>query len=118
MRNILIFLILTLTSGFTFFGDNYKKLHDNNGFIMIPTRDIKNEKATFYSYDYKGKNIKFFLLKTNDGKIRAAFDACGVCYPARKGYSQTNNFMICNSCGQKFHITRIGNLGAVAIHHH
>jgi len=109
MKNILIFLILIFTFGFTFFGDNYKELHDKNGFIMIPTSDVKNEKATFYKYNYKGKNIKFFLLKTKDGKIRAAFDACDVCYPAKKGYSQTNDFMICNNCGMKFHISRIGD---------
>ena len=45
MKNILIFLILIFTFGFTFFGDNYKELHDKNGFIMIPTSDVKNEKA-------------------------------------------------------------------------
>lgn len=109
MKNILIlFSLVVLLSGFTLFSGKYKEIKDRNGIITIPVSDIKSEKATFYEYDYRGKKIKFFLLKTKDGMLKAAFDACDVCYPAKKGYSQSGDYMICNNCGLKFHITKIG----------
>ena len=42
--------------------------------------------------------------------VRAAFDACDVCYAAKKGYRQEGNFMVCNNCGQKFISTRINEV--------
>ena len=51
--------------------------------------------------------IKFFVIKSSDGVIRAAFDACDVCFPAHKGYTQEGDFMVCNNCGRKFHTARI-----------
>ena len=51
--------------------------------------------------------MNFFVVKSNDGVIRAAFDACDVCFPAKKGYTQDGDFMICNNCGRRFHSSRI-----------
>lgn len=109
MKNILLvsFFVIFL-SGFTIFNGKYKDVKENRGVISIPTGDITSEKAVFYKYNFKGKDIKFFFLRTKDGTIRAAFDACDVCYPAKKGYSQSSDFMVCNNCGQKFHVSGIG----------
>jgi len=46
--------------------------------------------------------IKYFVLKSSDGVIRAAFDACDVCWPAGKGYYQEGDYMVCRNCGRKF----------------
>jgi uncharacterized membrane protein len=54
-----------------------------------------------------GKEIPFFVIKSPDGVIRSAFDACDVCFPEKKGYSQDGDNMICNNCGRKFHISRV-----------
>jgi uncharacterized membrane protein len=64
----------------------------------------------YYSYDGQGKKIKFFILKSSDGVVRAAFDACDVCYQSRKGYRQEGNFMVCNNCGQRFISTKINEI--------
>lgn len=103
-------LILILASIFLtgFFGGKYKKVKDNNGVIAIPINELKDGNAQFYKYTFKDKEIKFFIIRTNDGSIRTAFDACDVCYPAKKGYSQQGDFMICNNCGMRFHQSKIG----------
>jgi len=75
--------------------------------ISFPTGDFYDGKARYYSYDYQGTEIKFFLLKSSDGVVRAAFDACDVCYPAQKGYRQEGDYMVCNNCGQRFASLRI-----------
>jgi uncharacterized membrane protein len=51
--------------------------------------------------------VYFFVLKSSDGVIRAAFDSCDVCFRERKGYRQEGDLMICNNCGQAFPSVRI-----------
>ncbi len=55
-------------------------------------------------FEYKGSDvtIKYFILKSSDGIIRAAFDACDVCWPAGKGYYQDGDHMVCRNCGRRF----------------
>ena len=45
-----------------------------------------------------------------DGVIRAAFDACDVCWPAGKGYVQEGDQMICRNCGRRFDSVRINEV--------
>lgn len=60
--------------------------------------------GTAHHYDHKadGLTIRYFILKSSDGVIRAAFDACDVCWPAGKGYFQEGDDMICRNCGRRF----------------
>lgn len=46
--------------------------------------------------------IRYFILKSSDGILRAAFDACDVCWPAGKGYYQEGDHMVCRNCGRRF----------------
>jgi uncharacterized membrane protein len=46
--------------------------------------------------------IRYFILKSADGVIRAAFDACDVCWPEGKGYVQDGTAMVCRNCGRRF----------------
>jgi len=65
----------------------------------------------YYSHKASsGKLVKFFVLKSSDGVVRAAFDACDVCYQSKKGYRQEGNFMVCNNCGQRFISTKINEI--------
>jgi uncharacterized membrane protein len=70
--------------------------------VKIPLEKVSDGTARFFHYTIGGKDIKFFVLKSSDGVIRAAFDTCDVCYPEKKGYRQEGDFMICNNCGQRF----------------
>jgi uncharacterized membrane protein len=79
--------------------------------VTVPVSTFDDGKAKYFSYQAPdGKTIKFFALKSSDGVIRAAFDACDVCYQSKKGYRQEGNFMVCNNCGQRFVSTRINEI--------
>lgn len=54
-----------------------------------------------------GNTIRYFVLKSSDGVIRAAFDACDVCWPENKGYYQDGDYMVCKNCGRRFQSTKV-----------
>lgn len=65
--------------------------------------DFADGKARHYSYQAPdGITVKYFIIKSSDGVVRAAFDACDVCWPAGKGYTQSGDYMVCNNCGRRF----------------
>lgn len=68
----------------------------------FPASLFEDGKARHFQHVDKGFTIKFFILKSSDGVIRAAFDACDVCWPAGKGYYQDGDFMVCRNCGRRF----------------
>ena len=79
--------------------------------ITYPVATFNDGKARFYEYKIPdGIVIKYFILKSSDGVIRAAFDACDVCWEAGKGYQQKDEFMICRNCGRRFHSTKINEV--------
>jgi len=83
-------------------GGAYQTVAAQDGAVTIPAAQVSDGKAHYFSYRNGGSNINFFLLKSNDGVIRAAFDACDVCFHAGKGYRQEGDAMVCNNCGMKF----------------
>ena len=78
------------------------------GQLQIPLAKVSDGKAHHYQVKADdGTMVTFFVLKSRDGVIRAAIDACDVCYKAGKGYFQDGDFMVCENCGQKFASNRI-----------
>ncbi len=75
--------------------------------IFIPLTDLSTS-TKFYYFDSEGVKIHYFAVKDSSGNPHVAFDACDVCYQAKKGYQQNGNFMYCNNCGREFQITSIG----------
>ncbi len=76
--------------------------------IVYPVKTFQNGDARFYSYPAdNGVTIKYFVVKSSDGVIRAAFDACDVCFQAGKGYEQKGDFMVCKNCGRRFASVRV-----------
>jgi hypothetical protein len=69
--------------------------------VKIP-KSYVSEAATWYAADVDGVWVKFFILKSSDGTVRAAFDACDVCYSNLKGYHQEGDMSVCNNCGLNF----------------
>jgi len=79
--------------------------------VVYAVKDFQNGEARFYSYSAgNGVTIKYFVLKSSDGVIRAAFDACDVCFEAGKGYTQKGDFMVCNNCGRRFASVRVNEV--------
>jgi len=83
-------------------GGAYPMVAVKGGTVTIPVAQVDDGKAHFFSYRSGDAQVDFFVLRSHDGTIRAAFDACDVCYQARKGYRQEGDVMICNNCNQQF----------------
>ena len=75
--------------------------------VWISLSDI-TEQAGYYEYDSGGVKVRYIAVKGSDGEVRTAFDACEVCYQARKGYSQEGSDLVCNNCGLRFQIDGLG----------
>jgi uncharacterized membrane protein len=84
---------------------------DADGAFRFPTAAFADGKAHFFTANLpNGKSINFFAIKSSDGVIRAAIDACDVCFGARKGYHQEGDVMVCNNCGQRFPSAKINEV--------
>lgn len=70
--------------------------------ISYPVSMFADGAARHFDFTADGLTIRYFILKSSDGVIRAAFDACDVCWPAGKGYYQDGDEMICRNCGRRF----------------
>ena len=70
--------------------------------VSLPASLFEDGKARHFQHVAGEFTIKYFVLKSSDGIIRAAFDACDVCWPAGKGYFQEGDYMVCRNCGRKF----------------
>jgi uncharacterized membrane protein len=74
-----------------------------SGEVTHPVAELADGKARHYSFRTpEGLTIRYFLIQSSDGVIRAAFDACDVCWPENRGYSQSGDYMVCNNCGRRF----------------
>ncbi len=108
---ILVGLFLFGSTAHAWFGDKFKKLTPKNNHLSIPLEGISDGQAHYFTTkSEKGVKVKFFVVKSHDGIIRAAVDACDVCYRAGKGYVQEGNVMVCSNCGMKFATDRINEV--------
>jgi uncharacterized membrane protein len=79
-----------------------------NGVFTFPAAAFEDGKARYFEYKpAPNQRIRFFVVKSTDGIIRAAFDACEKCYRAKKGYVQEGNDMVCINCGLKFRTDKV-----------
>lgn len=113
MRKILgVFLILILAAStaqaFSFGGKRFETVTPEGDTLRIPLSEISDSKAHFFRVDMNdGKYLEFFTVRSEDGLIRAAVDACDVCYRAGKGYVKKGDVMVCENCGMRFPLSRI-----------
>lgn len=70
--------------------------------VSFPVSLFEDGKARHFKHTDGNFTITYFILKSSDGIIRAAYDACDVCWPAGKGYYQEGDYMVCRNCGRKF----------------
>ena len=112
-------LLLFVAGGYFMFGkqDATSSLSDSTAIqrseteIAYPVELFNDGKAQHFQYETgEGIAIKYFILKSSDSVIRAAFDACDVCWPAGKGYYQDGDVMVCRNCGRKFASVRVNEV--------
>lgn len=70
--------------------------------IAYPLSLFTDGKARYFEHKISGVTIRYFIIQSADGIVRAAFDACDVCWPEGKGYHQEGDVMVCNNCGRRF----------------
>ena len=73
-----------------------------DGQARLPLSTFDDGKAHHYTYMNEGQPIEFFVLKSSDGVVRAAFNACDSCFSSKRGYLQDGDDMICQNCGLRF----------------
>ncbi len=74
----------------------------NGTAVVFPANMFSDGAARHFEYADGNRTIRYFILKSSDGVLRAAFDACDVCWPAGKGYYQDGDNMVCRNCGRRF----------------
>jgi uncharacterized membrane protein len=81
-----------------------------NGAVSLPLSTFDDGHAHYYAYTTENGFVEFFVLKSSDGVVRAALNACDACYPSQQGYRQEGDEMVCNNCGQRFPSDRINEV--------
>lgn len=82
----------------------------SQGQVLIPTAQVSDGQAHFYTYQSGSTDVNFFVVKSTDGQIRAAIDSCVQCYRGLMGYRQLGDFMVCNKCNKQFHTSQINEV--------
>jgi uncharacterized membrane protein len=101
-------LLVGAVSVFALSLGKYDKVKAGNGTVTVSAAKLADGKARFYKFEDGGKEIAFFAVKSADGSIKTAFDACDACFKSKKGYEQQGDKMNCKNCNQKFAINRLG----------
>jgi len=71
--------------------------------ISIDADSLKKGDVQFFVYKSSaGNKIRFLLARDSTGKIKAAFDACKLCYVYRKGYFFSDGYLVCRYCGNHY----------------
>jgi hypothetical protein len=90
--------------------DPYPLAIAEDGVVRFALTTFDDYKAHHYTYMHEGRSIEFFVLKSQDGVVRAAFNACDVCFLSKKGYTQDGDQVVCNNCGRRFPADQINVL--------
>ena len=112
LTTILLLLIALVLSGCSSATSSPGKsgglITPTNGKLEIPVASVNDGKAHHFQVKADdGTMVTFFVLKSADGVLRAAIDACDVCYRSGLGYYQEGDNMVCKNCGQKFASNKI-----------
>jgi len=115
ITTLLLLLIAAILSGCSNSASSAGKsgglITPTNGKLEIPVADINDGKAHHFQVKSDdGTMVTFFVLKSADGVLRAAIDACDVCYRSGLGYYQEGDNMVCKNCGQKFASNKINEI--------
>jgi uncharacterized membrane protein len=109
-RRILVALLLVLTIGIPASFAQSASSKDSSWAIVIRKKDVA-AKARFYAYRLDGVAMEVLAVRASDGTIRTALNTCQVCYDSGRGfYKQSGSFLVCQNCGNRFHIDQIERL--------
>jgi len=82
------------------------------GEIFIPKKgeiDLEDGKLHKYLFKQGGREARFFVLKTPEGRLTVDLDACSICKP--DGYGQAEGTVICYYCVTLIPLETVGKPG-------
>jgi len=77
--------------------------------IRIPLKEIEGQPMVKYVVKMDGVDIRFFIVRSREGKIAVALDACSIC--PLKGYFFDGEKVICRNCNAPIAFDTIGTPG-------
>jgi FTR1 family protein len=77
--------------------------------IRIPLNDAEGQPMQKYTVNVDGVNVRFFIVRSQEGKIAVALDACNIC--PLKGYFLDGEQVICRNCDAPIAFDAIGTPG-------
>ncbi|MBL7156366.1 MAG: DUF2318 domain-containing protein [Candidatus Pacebacteria bacterium] len=96
------------TTQVKFSGEQGKKVELENGKVILAEESFENTEANFYNTKLSnGKTVYYFVVRDKQGIFRAAANACQVCFDSRTGFRQQGDYMVCNTCGNKYPLEKI-----------
>lgn len=90
-----------------FLGEKGEEVVMKNDQIVLGSQPLNDGIARFYNTELEGKTIHFFVVKDKNGIYRAAANACQVCFDSKMGFRQEGDFMVCNTCQNKYPLEKI-----------
>jgi uncharacterized membrane protein len=74
--------------------------------VVVEIASLQPETPRFFTYQYHGKNISFFVMNMKSG-VQSYFDACASCYPHKRGYHYEKGTVTCRNCDQHFSVNKL-----------
>ena len=74
--------------------------------IVIDMSSLELEVPNFYTYQFQGKKVNFFVIKLDD-KTLSFLDACASCYPHKQGFRCEENAVICRYCNVRYPLSKL-----------
>lgn len=84
-------------------------LESDGGWVSVPLADLDDGKLHRYGLVSGDRVPRFLALKTSDGKVRTALDACEIC--GSFGYVQSGPNLLCLNCAAEINPLSIGMAG-------
>ncbi len=84
-------------------------IQSEGGWVRIPLAEIDDGALHRWGYRIGDVTIRFLTMKTPEGKIGTAFDACQIC--GDYGYVQEGRTIVCLNCAADIHPSTIGRSG-------
>lgn len=77
-----------------------------NDYASVEVNHLKEKVPEFFSYNFNGKRINFFVIKIN-GRVSSFLDACSTCYPKKAGFRYEDGYISCRACDVSYHVENI-----------
>lgn len=91
---------------------NAKEIEIEGDHLKVSIFNVERGSSRQFQYRVAdGTTVRFMIVKTRQGTVGAALDACEVCWREGKGYVEDGGHMICKNCGRRFPLEAIGRQG-------